>query len=164
MPALLVSLALLTQSLASEPSVSRSGLTAGFVPSGSPAELHDLGFLARLRHPGVQAVGVSSYDRTGGNNDGFKGTYSRIREEAGDSVLAELAGPGIVQRIWFTHTSGEKPGLLDGKNEHIRIHLDGRATPALDLPLEQLFSGTHPLFPAPLVNQGSGGFVSYVPI
>jgi len=157
-------LTLLAQSPRAEPSAARSDTAAGYIPAGTPTELSDLGLLARLRHPGVRAVGFSSFDRTGGNNDGFKGTYSRIRDEDGDSVLAEAAGPGIVQRIWFTHTSGEKPGLLDGKSEHIRIHLDGRSTPALDLPLEQLFSGKHPLFPAPLVNQGSGGFVSYVPI
>ncbi|MGZ3357468.1 MAG: hypothetical protein ACXVBO_21830, partial [Isosphaeraceae bacterium] len=66
--------------------------------------------LARLRDPGVQPVGFSSYDRTGGNNDGFNGTYSRIRAEDGNSVLAEVDGPGVVQRIWFTHTSGEPDG------------------------------------------------------
>jgi hypothetical protein len=157
-------LTLLTQAGPPGPSAARAGVDGGYIPSGTPAELSDLGLMARLRHPGVQAVGFSSYDRTGGNNDGFNGTYSKIREEAGDSVLAELPGPGIVQRIWFTHTSGERPGLLDRKNEHIKIYLDGRASPALDIPLEQLFSGAHPYFPRPLVNQGSGGFVSYVPI
>src|SRR4051812_1006494 len=156
MPVVLVLLTLLAQSVRAEPSAARSGTAAGYITAGTPSELSDLGLLARLRHPGVQAVGFSSYDRTGGNNDGFKGTYSRVREEGGDSVLAEVAGPGIVQRIWFTHTSGERPGLLDGKNEHIRVYLDGRAPPALDLPLEQLLSGKHPHFPAPLVNQGSG--------
>ncbi len=135
-----------------------------FVPTGSAAELHDLGLLARLRDPGVRAVGFSSYDRTGGNNDGFNGTYSRIRTENGNSVLAEADGPGVVQRIWFTHTSGRPPRLLDGKQEHIKIYLDGRDRPALDVPLEAIFSGTHPHFPRPLVFEGSGGFVSYVPI
>src|SRR5208337_2338284 len=86
----------------------------------------------------------SSYDRTGGNNDGFNGTYSRIRAEDGNSVLAEVDGPGVVQRIWFTHTSGEQPGLLDRKQEHVKIYLDGRDRPALDVPLETIFSGTHP--------------------
>jgi hypothetical protein len=164
MPLVLLVVTLLTQAGSPGPSTTRPGADQGYVPAGSPAELSDVGLLARLRHPGVQAVGFSSFDRTGGNDDGFKGTYSRIREEAGDSVLAEIPGPGIVQRIWFTHTSSERPGLLDGKNEHIKVYLDGRAAPALDIPLEQLFSGTHPLFPRPLVSQGSGGFVSYLPI
>jgi hypothetical protein len=136
----------------------------GFCPSGAPAELYDLGLLARLRDPGVRVVGFSSYDRTGGNNDGFSGTYSRIRAEGGDSVLAEVDGPGIVQRIWFTHTSGEHPGLLDGKQEHIKIYIDGLDWPVLDVPLEAIFGGTLPHFPRPLVLEASGGFVSYVPI
>lgn len=136
----------------------------GYIPSGSAVDLYELDRLARLRAPGVHVVGFSSYDRTGGNDDGFKGTYSKIRVENGDSVLAETDGPGVIQRIWTTHTSGERPGLLDRKNEHIKIYLDGQARPALDVPLEKIFSGEHPHFPRPLVSEGSGGFVSYVPI
>jgi hypothetical protein len=138
--------------------------SAGFRPVGSPAELYDLGLLARLREPGVAAHAFSSYDRTGGNNDGFNGTYSKLRLEGGNSVLAEATGPGVVQRIWFTHTSGKHPGLLGGKKEHLKIYLDGRDTPALDVPLEIVFSGAHPHFPRPLAFEGSGGYVSYVPI
>jgi hypothetical protein len=137
---------------------------AGYRPTGSPEELCDLGLLARLRDPAAQPLGFSSYDRTGGNNDGFNGTYSKLRVEDGNSVLAEVSGPGIVQRIWFTHTSGEAPGLLDRKHEHLRIYLDGGGRPALDVPLEHIFSGTHPHFPRPLAAEGSGGFVCYVPI
>jgi hypothetical protein len=70
----------------------------------------------------------------------------------------------VVQRFWFTHTSGDKPGLLDGKREHLKIYLDGREKPALEAPLEEIFTGAHPHFPRPLVFEGSGGYVSYVPI
>ncbi len=87
----------------------------GYVPSGSPVDLHELDRLARIRDPRVHALGFSSYDRKGGNDDGFNGTYSKIRVEDGNSVLAELDGPGVIQRIWFTHTTGEQPGLLDRK-------------------------------------------------
>ena len=146
------------------PQGTAAAVTNGYLPRGSPSELSDLGLLARLRDPGVQAIGFSSYDRTGGNNDGFSGKYSRIRAENGNSVLAEAEGPGIVQRIWFTHTAGEQPGLLDRKHEHIKIYLDQQKTPVLDVPLESVFSGMHPHFPRPLVWEGSGGFVSYVPI
>jgi hypothetical protein len=140
------------------------GPTTGYVPSGSPVDLQELDRLARLRAPGVHVVGFSSYDRKGGNDDGFSGTYSKIRSENGDSVLAELDGPGVVQRIWTTHTSGEHSGLLNRKGEHIKIYLDGQEKPALDIPMEALYSGEHPHFPRPLVGEGSGGFVSYVPI
>ena len=115
--------------------------STGYRPTGSPVDLHELGRLARLRDPRAHVVGFSSYDRKGGNDDGFNGTYSKIRVENGDSVLAELDGPGVIQRIWTTHTSGEKPGLLNRKHEHIRIYLDGKAEPALDVPMEDLFSG-----------------------
>lgn len=142
----------------------RPAPSASYRPSGSPVDLYELDRLARLRDPRVHVVGFSSYDRRGGNDDGFNGTYSRIRVENGDSVLAEVEGPGVIQRIWTTHTSGEKPGLLDHKGEHIRIYLDGKAEAALDVPMEDLFSGRHPHFPKPLVQEGSGGFVSYVPI
>jgi D-arabinan exo alpha-(1,3)/(1,5)-arabinofuranosidase (non-reducing end) len=136
----------------------------GYRPSGSSVDLHDLARLALLRDPDVHATGFSSYDRTGGNNDGFRGTYSRLREEDGNSVLAEAAGPGVIQRIWFTHSVERAPGLLARKGEHIRIYLDGQSAPALDMPLEDFFRGRHPRFPKPLVGEGSGGFVCYVPI
>lgn len=132
-------------------------------PTGSLADLADRTSIARLR-PSVQAYGFSSYDRTGGNNDGFSGTYSRLREEVGNSVLAEMDGPGCIQRIWFTHSVGEQPGLLERKGEHIRVYLDGNTAPAIDLPIEQLFDGTHPRFPNPLAGEGVGGFYCYVPI
>src|SRR5688500_6909151 len=43
---------------------------------------------------------LSSYDRTGGNDDGFSGKYSAVRKEAEGFVMADLKGPGIVNRIW----------------------------------------------------------------
>jgi hypothetical protein len=136
----------------------------GYRPSGSPVELVDLGLLARLRDPAVQALSFSSYVRTGVNDDSFSGTHSQLRLENGDSVLAEMDGPGIIQRIWFTHASGEKRGLLEHQNDHMKIYFYGQEQPVLDLPLELIFTGAHRHFPRPLVGEGSGGFVSYVPI
>ena len=42
----------------------------------------------------------SSYDRTGGNDDGFAGTYSFLRKEGDKLVIAEMEGPGVINRIW----------------------------------------------------------------
>ncbi|MDR2927946.1 MAG: hypothetical protein LBV41_07090, partial [Cytophagaceae bacterium] len=42
----------------------------------------------------------SSYDRTGGNDDGFSGKYSSIRREGNTLVLADLKGAGVINRIW----------------------------------------------------------------
>ena len=44
---------------------------------------------------------VSTYDRTGLNNDGFSGTYSFIRRNADSSlVIFEQKGPGVINRFW----------------------------------------------------------------
>lgn len=119
--------------------------------------------LAQLR-PGVTCYMFSSYDRTGGNNDGFGGTYSKLRLEDGNSVLAEMEGAGAITRIWFTHSEYHEDGLLGLKGEHIRVYLDGNTTPAIDVPLEAIFSGTLEQFPEPLSGTGLGGFYCYVPI
>jgi len=125
--------------------------------------------LYRVEHwprllPGVAAKMFSSYDRTGGNDDGFSGAYSRLRIENGNSVLAEMTGPGCIQRIHLPHSGYQNPGLLRRKGEHIRIFLDGSDKPALDVPLEDLFSGKVEGFPKPLVGEGFGGHYCYVPI
>ena len=136
---------------------------AAYSPTGDLSDLYDFTRLARLR-PGVKCKMISSYDRTGGNNDGFSGAYSRIRVENGNSVLAEMEGAGAIQRIWFTHSEHKVDGLLERKGEHIRVYLDGKAEAALDVPLADLFSGKLERFPAPLVGSKSGGFWCYVPI
>lgn len=52
------------------------------------------------------AVGsVSSYDRAGGNDDGFSGKYSFLRREAGGLVIADLKGPGVIYRILTTSSN-----------------------------------------------------------
>ncbi len=140
-----------------------AGNVYAWQPTGSLRELYDDTLLPRLR-PGVKAASFSSYDRTGGNNDGFSGMYSKLREEDGDSVIAEMEGPGCIYRFWTTHAVGEEPGLLERKGEHIRIYLDGESAPALDVPLESLFNNSLERFPNPLAGQGIGGFYSYIPI
>ena len=42
---------------------------------------------------------VSSYDRTGGNDDGFSGTHSFVRKDGDYLVLADLKGPGVIYRF-----------------------------------------------------------------
>ena len=132
-------------------------------PRARIEELYQLGTLAQLR-PGVHCKMFSSYDRTGGNNDGFSGKYSYLRRERGNSVIAEMSGPGAIVRIWFTHSDYKEDGLLNRRHEHIRVYLDGKNKPAIDVRLEDLFSGKLKAFPKPLVGSGLGGFYCYVPI
>ncbi|NLE38021.1 MAG: DUF2961 domain-containing protein [Pirellulaceae bacterium] len=143
------------------PTAGQTPLTDG--ETSAIRDLHELDHLPRLLS-GVTARMFSSYDRTGGNDDGFKGTYSKLRVENGNSVLAEMTGAGCIERIHLPHSIYAEPGLLGRKGEHIRIYLDGNTTPALDVPLEDIFRGKVDGFPKPLVGEGDGGHYCYVPI
>jgi hypothetical protein len=127
-------------------------------------ELYKIELLPRL-NPGESCKMFSSYDRTGGNDDGFSGKYSILRKEKdGSSVLAEMQGPGCIQRMHFPHSEYSVPGLMGRKGEHIRIYLDGSEKPALDVPLEDIFHGKLEGFPKPISDTAIGGFYCYVPI
>ena len=102
----------------------------------------------------VKVASISSYDRTGGNNDGFGGQYSFVRKEEGGLVLADLKGPGVIYRIWTpTPTDDMMEFYFDGENE-----------PSIKVKFRELFLGEHPVFVRPLVGYGAGGFYSYVPL
>jgi len=66
--------------------------------ASAAAELHRLDLLPRFRDS-IYVGSVSSYDRTGGNDDGFSGKYSFVRKDDRGLVLANLKGPGVVTRI-----------------------------------------------------------------
>lgn len=102
----------------------------------------------------VKVASVSSYDRTGGNNDGFGGQYSFVRKEKGGLVLADLQGPGVIYRIWT-------PTPTDDVME---FYFDGQDAPEIRVTFRELFMGGHPSFERPFVGYGAGGFYSYVPL
>lgn len=72
--------------------------------------------------PGEETHEFSSYDRKNHNDDGFEGTYSCLRQQIGQCVIAEYSGPGEIASVWFTYEpdSIRKAGIititLDGKN------------------------------------------------
>ena len=127
------------------------GVGDDFVPG--IAELYRLDRLPELKES-VKVASVSSYDRTGGNNDGFGGQYSFVRKEEGGLVLADLKGPGVIYRIWT-------PTPTDDVME---FYFDGEDTPRIRVKFRDLFLGKHPAFQRPLVGYGAGGFYSYVPL
>jgi hypothetical protein len=98
---------------------------------------------------------TSSYDRTGGNDDGFSGQYSYLRNE-GDRrlVIADLTGPGIVHRIWT-------PTPTD---DMLAFYFDGERTPRLRLRFSDVFSGNVFPFVRPIVGNEVGGYYSYLPL
>ena len=116
-------------------------------------ELYRLDRLAVLKDS-IKVASISSYDRTGGNNDGFGGQYSFVRKEKDGLVLADLQGPGAIYRIWTpTPTDDTLEFYFDGENE-----------PGIRVKFRDLFLGKHPVFVRPLVGYGAGGFYSYVPL
>jgi Protein of unknown function (DUF2961) len=136
------------------------GLVAPAMSAAAPDPfligLSELGRLDRLpRFRDSESIGmISSYDRTGGNDDGFSGTYSFIRKEDDGLVIADLTGPGIIYRI-ATPTPTDDP---------IEFYFDGEKEPRLRLPFRKLFDGSTTPFLKPLVDHGSGGYWSYYPI
>ncbi|MEP6467739.1 MAG: glycoside hydrolase family 172 protein [Parafilimonas sp.] len=98
---------------------------------------------------------VSTYDRTGGNDDGFNGTYSFIRKNPDSSlVIFEQKGPGVINRIW---TPTPTKDTLD-------FYIDDTLHKAFSICYTDLFSGKVYQFTAPLCNNQLGGYYSYLPI
>jgi hypothetical protein len=114
-----------------------------------------------VMRPGAVARQFSSFDRTGGNNDGFEGTYSCLRSTATGCVIAERAGPGQVDSMWFTRDSGSMVN-----NGRIKIELDGIVV--LDQLLQDVVDGKLGApYVWPLVGNGedtAGGSVIKVPM
>lgn len=110
--------------------------------------------LARY-NPGSAVRQVSSYDRQGGNNDGFEGTYSFLRKnEDGSLVIFEAKGKGVIERIW---TPTPTDDTLD-------FYFDGEQVPSYSIKFRDLFSGKVSPFLNPVTGQKVGGWYSYLPI
>jgi hypothetical protein len=116
-------------------------------------ELYRLDWLPRLKQS-IEIGCVSSYDRSGGNDDGFSGKFSFIRKGTAGLVLADLKGPGCIYRIW-TPTPTDDP---------MEFYFDGEKTPRIQMPFRHLFTGDHAPFLSPIAGSGAGGFVSYFPL
>ncbi len=120
---------------------------------------HDtLAFLDENAYSG----GTSSYDRDGGNNDGFFGYNFIRREESGDYVMCDLKGEGVITRIWLT-------GSFDKAKNTLKFYIDGE-TPVYSLPFTVLNdekADDSSAFPYPLVKrwyQSACGTVLITPL
>jgi hypothetical protein len=110
-------------------------------------DLIDLEALSRLDFLPTRMV--SSFDRAGGNNDALVGAWRK-----GDVyTIAELEGPGVIRRFYSARPGG-----------HLRIYIDGGATPLVDMKCEEFFSGRHYPFARPLAGPMGGSNYSYFPI
>jgi hypothetical protein len=124
--------------------------------AAAPVGMEELYRLDRLPafRTSVKVGSVSSYDRSGGNDDGFSGKYSFVRKDPEGLVLADLQGPGVIYRLWT-------PTPTD---DVIEFLFDGESKPRLASRFRDLFLGKDPAFPRPLVGSGAGGYYSYVPL
>ena len=109
---------------------------------------------------GVSTAQFSSYDRTGGNDDGR--TYSCLRETASEGcVIAEHSGPGEIDSIWSTRNGGDV-----SETGNLRIEIDGRTV--VNAPFQQVVNGgLGAPFSPPLVanaSRSSGGVYIKVPM
>jgi len=116
-------------------------------------ELYRVEFLPQFRSNTIVGQ-ISSYDTTGGNNDGFSGMYSYIRKEDDKLILADLKGPGVINRIW-TPTPSE---------DTIEFYFDGELQPRIKVRFIDLFSGEIYPFFHPVAGNEVGGYYCYVPI
>jgi hypothetical protein len=91
----------------------------------------DLGSLATIR-PGVKSKRISSYDRTGGNNDRLTGIAPGEKR-----VLADIPGAGIINHIWIT--IAPPPPRLKRNDIVLRMYWDGRKEPSVASPIGPFF-------------------------
>lgn len=107
---------------------------------------------------GVRAYQISSFDKSGGNDDGNrKWAYLAYNRADREFTILDASGPGRLTRFWMTgwRNPGELLFVEDSNEERYRITVG------------DLFAGTTEPFVAPLVadeTTSSGGFISYVPI
>lgn len=129
------------------PAVSQSGLYEELMIISKPE------LLPRYRD-NSEVYQISSYDTTGGNDDGFSGRYSFLRKEGSNLVIADLKGPGVIHRIW-TPTPSE---------DTIQFYFDGEKTPGISIRFIDLFSGSVYPFSRPVAGNEVGGYYCYFPI
>jgi hypothetical protein len=116
------------------------------------SQLYRLDLLPQFRQGIVEQI--SSYDTTGLNDDGFSGKYSYLRKEGNDLVIAEMKGPGVINRIWTPTPT----------RDTILFYFDGETTPRIQIPFIDLFSGAVFPFVRPVCGNEVGGYYCYIPI
>ena len=110
----------------------------------------DLEHLARLDSPSCKIV--TSFDRTGGNDD-FNNELRKGPD--GWIVLADLKGPGYVSRFWSTTSDNRRPRL--------RFYFDGERKPRIDTTYDEFLGGTAP-FQSPLAAYEPWAWYTLLPL
>jgi hypothetical protein len=95
---------------------------------------------------------ISSYDRTGANED-----YNHFQGKTKDGqvILADLKGPGVISRFWFTGVPHDA---------RIRFRFDGEKEPRLDFSWNELMAGLPPFDIAPISANEQYCWYTFLPI
>lgn len=114
------------------------------------SELTHTDSIAQLDVPTTQLI--SSFDRTGANED-----YNHFQGKTkdGQCILADLTGPGVVSRLWFTGTQPDKK---------FRFYFDGEKNPRLEFSWNDLRKGVPPFDSLPLSADEQNCWYTFVPI
>lgn len=117
-------------------------------------KLYRIGDLPKYENT-ARSYQMSSYDTTGGNDDGFSGTYSFLRRnEDSTLVIFEAFGPGAIHRFW-TPTPN---------NDTLDFYIDDPDRVTFSIRFLDLFSGEVYPFIDPLCGNQIGGYFCYFPI
>ena len=115
--------------------------------------------LARIKD-GVASRRISSFDRTGGNNDRFENIPAGERR-----TLFQVEGAGIINHIWIT--IAPPPPALNRNDIILRMYWDGAEAPCVEAPLGAFFGQgwdeSYPFVSLPLAAgpREGRGLVSY---
>jgi len=87
--------------------------------------------LARVKQD-VHSRRISSFDRSGGNNDRFEHIPDGERR-----TLFEVEGAGMINHIWIT--IAPPPPALSRNDIILRMYWDGQEAPAVESPIGPFF-------------------------
>lgn len=101
------------------------------IVNGNAQRTSGLAELSHIRND-VKSKRISSYDRTGGNNDRMEGI------QPGESkILFDVAGSGIITHIWIT--IAPPPEKLSRNDIILKMYWDGNDFPSVESPIGPFF-------------------------
>jgi len=103
-------------------------ITSGLTGQGIESVLLDL---TRIQE-GVRSKRISSFDRSGGNNDRF-GNIS----DGEHRTIFEVRGAGMINHIWIT--IAPPPPSLSRNDIILRMYWDGEQKPSVEAPIGPFF-------------------------
>ena len=127
---------------------------AALIPGPVPGSYPELTVRSPSRAGTWRTLQASGWDRGGG----FYDSGNFLHEEPGRRfVMLDTAGPGVIDRMWFTRKSTREPYEL-------QLFLDGNREPAVRIDLDDLGEGKTAPFLAPFAGKVDLARWSYAPI